>query len=246
MITFWIWRGLNRNHRPVKNFVQYLLVVLIACLVSCESSPLEETVDIGEDYFPMRKGHFQIYDINEIIYTLGDPDTFLYQLKTVVVDSFLNEGAYTYVVHRSVRNNASQPWTYKDTWSSRMENGKVVEREGNIDFVKLLLPFHVGLKWDGNAFNTLGADEYELTNADPKTINDITFTNCIEIKQHDSQDFIVYLDQRYEAYAKNAGLIYREKTQLHYCTDTNSGCIGKQIVEDGVIYKQTILNYGVE
>jgi len=239
---------IDQKYRPVKNFVQYLLVVLIACLVSCESSPIEETVDIGADYFPMRKGHFQIYDVNEIIYTLGDPDTFLYQLKTVVVDSFLNaESTYTYVIHRSVRDNASKPWTYKDTWSSRMENNsKVIEREENVDFVKLLLPFHVGLKWDGNAYNTLGIEEHELISSGTKTVNAITFADCITIKQRDNQDFIVYQDKRYDAYAKNAGLIYREKTQLHYCTDTNLGCIGNQIVDEGTIYKQTILEYGVE
>jgi len=208
---------------------------------------VEEPEDNGKDYFPMQKGHFQIYDINEIIYTLGDPDTFLYQLKTVVIDSFLNNGStYTYVIHRSVRNNPSQPWTYKDTWSSRMENNKAIEKEENVDFVKLIFPFQVGLKWDGNEYNTLGKEDYELINEESKTINDVTFTDCITIKQRDNQDFIVYLDQRHETYARNVGLIHREMKQLHYCTDTNSGCIGKQIVEEGTIYKQTILDYGVE
>ena len=195
----------------------------------------------------MRKGHFQIYDINEIIYTLGDPDTFLYQLKTVAIDSFLNaESTYTYVIHRSVREDASKPWTYKDTWSTRMGNNIAIESEENIDFVKLAFPFQVGLKWNGNAYNTLGAEDYELMGFESKTINDVTFADCVTIKQRDNQDFIVFLDQRYEIYAKNVGLVSREKTQLHYCTDTNLGCIGKQIVDEGTIYKQTIVDYGVE
>ncbi len=216
-------------------------------IASCDSSSDESPVDIGKDYFPMKKGFYQIYDVNEIIYTLGEPDTFVYQLKTIVIDSFLNtESTYTYVIHRSVRDNSSKPWTYKDTWSSRIINDRALQAEGNIDFVKLVFPFRVGMKWNGNAFNTLGTENYELESIDQKTFNDLTFSDCITIKQQDNKDFVVNLDKRYESYAKNVGLVQREKTLLFYCTDTNSGCIGKQIVNEGVIYKQTILMYGVE
>jgi hypothetical protein len=242
-----VWQGLNRKHGPVKNFTQYIVVALIICISSCESIPFEEKIDLSKEYFPTMNGHFQIYDINEVIYTLGDPDTFLYQLKTVVIDSFQNSDlTYTYVIHRSVRDDASKPWTYKDTWSSRMETDKAIESEENVDFVKLVFPFQVGSKWNGNAYNTVGAEEYELMSFEPKTINDVTFNDCITIKQRDNQDFIVFLDKRYEAYARKVGLVQREKTQLFYCTDTNSGCIGQQIVNEGTIYKQTIVEYGVE
>ncbi len=195
----------------------------------------------------MTKGHYQIYDVNEIIYTLGDPDTFLYQLKTIVIDSFLNsESTYTYVIHRSVRDDATEPWEYKDTWSSRLVNGQAIESEENIDFVKLVFPFEVGVKWNGNAFNNLDTENYELESSESKTFNEVIFADCITIKQKDNQDFIVNLDKRYESFAKNVGLVYREKTQLFYCTDTNLGCIGQQIVDEGTIYKQTIVEHGVE
>jgi len=216
-------------------------------IASCDSSSDESPVDIGKDYSPMKKGFYQIYDVNEIIYTLGDPDTFIYQLKTVVIDSFLNaESTYTYVIHRSVRDDATESWTYKDTWSSRIVNDQAIEAEGNVDFIKLIFSFQFGAKWSGNELNTLGVENYELESSEPKTFNDVTFADCITIRQQDNQDFVVNLDQRYESYAKNIGLVHREKTQLFYCTDTNSGCIGQQIVEEGVIYEQTILTYGVE
>ena len=231
----------------MKNFTKSILIALIIGISSCETSPIEQKVDIGKDYFPMQKGHFRIYNINEIIYTLGDPDTFIYQLKTVVIDSFLNaESTYTYVIHRSVRDEASEPWTYKDTWSSRLVNNQAIESEENIDFVKLIFPFEVGIKWNGNAFNNRGEEDYELESEGTKTLNNETFDDCIVIKQRDNQDFIVNFDQRYETYAKNVGLVYVDKTQLFYCSDADLGCIGKQIVDEGVIYKQTIVDYGVE
>ncbi len=231
----------------MKNFTRYILIALIIGISSCETSPIEKTEDIGKDYFPIQKGQYQIYDINEIIYTLGDPDTFIYQLKTAVIDSFLNaESTFTYVIHRSVRDDASEPWTYKDTWSSRLVNNQAIESEENTDFVKLIFPFEVGIKWNGNAFNNRGEEAYELESEGTKIFNDETFDDCIVIKQRDNDDFIVNLDQRYETYAKNVGLVYREKTQLFYCSDADLDCIGKQIVEEGVIYKQTIVEYGVE
>ncbi len=231
----------------MKHFNKYILVALVISIFSCDPSSIETVPEIGTNYIPMKKGHYQIYDIDEIIYILGDPDTFAYQLKTVMIDSFLNaESTYTYVIHRSIRNDASEPWTYKETWSSRLVNSQAIESKENTDFIKLVFPFQVGGKWNGNAFNTLGEEDYEIESSESKNFNDVVYSDCVTIKQRDNQDFIVYLDKRYETYAKNVGLVYSEKTQLTYCSDTDLGCIGQQIVDEGVIYHQTIVEYGVE
>ena len=232
----------------LKQYSKYILFALVIGIYACDSSsPIETVPDMSKDYFPTKKGYYQIYDIDEIIYALGDPDTFKYQLKAVQIDSFLNtEGTYTYVIHRSIRKDATEPWVYKDTWSSRIVNNQAIDGEENIDYVKLIFPVQVGIRWNGNAYNSLGIEEFEIQRAESKIINDVTYPDCITIKQKDNQDFIVYLDQRYESYAKNVGLVYDEITQLTYCTDTNKGCIGQQIIEEGVIYKQTIVEYGTE
>ena len=60
--------------------------------------------------------------------------------------------------------------------------------------------------------------------------------------QDNENDPIVKQDVRKSIYAKSIGLVYREITILEYCTVGN--CIGKQIVENGVILKQTLNNYG--
>ena len=54
----------------------------------------------------------------------------------------------------------------------------------------------------------------------------------------------MFLDQRKEVYARGVGLIYHEIKQLHYCTADN--CRGQEKVENGLDYKQEIIEYGVQ
>jgi hypothetical protein len=232
----------------VKHFRRYLILPFLTgiLIVACNSSDDETSRSTGTEYFPAKTGSYLVYDVYEIIYTLSVPETLQYQLKVAMVDKFLNtEGDSTFVIHRSRRNTEADSWTYQDTWSVRKNTQEVVMNEGNISYVKLKLPVSADLEWDGNVYNTLGKDEYTLEELKvSKTYNGQTFADCLTVNQNDNDDFIVYLDQRKEVYAKNIGLVYKETTQLSYCTKDD--CLGEQKVESGTIYQQTIATYGVE
>jgi hypothetical protein len=232
----------------VKHFLRFLILPFLTgiLIIACDSSDDETSPGTGTAYFPLKKGSYLVYDVSEIIYTLSVPETLQYQLKVAMVDKFLNtEGDSTFVIHRSKRNTEADAWTYQDTWSARKNTQEVIMNEGNISYVKLKLPVQKDLEWDGNDYNTLGEDEYTLEELNvSKSYNEQTFADCITVNQNDNDDFIVYLDQRKEVYAKDIGLVYRETTQLHYCTQDN--CLGQQKVESGTIYQQTIATYGVE
>jgi hypothetical protein len=217
----------------------------LVALVSCDD-PEETSSEIGKQYYPIRTGLYQIYDVERTVYQLGVPTTYLYELKTVVIDSFANlEGHYTYVVHRSMRPDDQSPWQYVDTWSIRDDEWETVEGEGNLLLIKLKYPVSTGLTWDGNIYNTVGEDEYEIdSQKESLTFNNVTFDDCLTVNQNDNQDFIVFLDQRKEIFARDVGLVYKDSTWLKYCTLVD--CLGQQEVEEGVIYKQTIKSYGVE
>jgi len=230
----------------VKHFLKYLVVLVAIATVSCDSSDENPPFDSGKDYFPLRKGTFQIYDVVEIQYTLGVPETLKYELRTVVTDSFPNaEGGFTYVILRSKKDEGQPDFLPLNTWSSRIEERQVVTQEENISFVKIKLPVAKDDEWDGNLYNVLGEDTYLMEEVKTSlAVNSVTYDDCIVINQNDNQDFVVFLDQRKEIYAKHAGLVYKETRLLNYCTV--GPCLGQQQIESGMIYTQTIKSHGVE
>lgn len=230
----------------MKSFHLFLWIVsLFAVLMGCESDEVVVS-DPGYAYFPLRKGLFQIYEVERTQYVLGNPNTVTYQLKTVVVDSFLNaEQTYTYVMHRSMRYTELENWKYIDSWSIRSGDTETVLQIENLPVVNMNYPVKQGLTWDGNKYNTLGKNMYSIVSVNvAEILGMLTFDDCLTVQQEDNDDYIVFLDQRKEIYARNIGLVYKDSTALHYCNQPE--CLGEEQVEEGVIYKQTILSYGVE
>lgn len=219
--------------------------MVLGVVISCDSSD-EQQPDTGKEYFPLQTGLFQIYDVERTEYTLGVPTTEMYQLKTAVVDSFLNvDETYIYVIHRSSRISEASPWSYIDTWSVRDASAEAVVNVGNFPVVSLKYPVSSGLSWNANVYNTRDEDEFTIESLNQQlSFGGTEFSDCLTVEQNNNEDFIVALDQRKEIYARGIGLVYKDSTVLYYCTQPD--CIGQEIVEDGVIYKQSIKTYGME
>jgi hypothetical protein len=227
------------------------LVILVATIfaLSCESENNNvEVADLPADYFPLKKGMFQIYDVHETVYTLGVPTENNYQLKTTVVDSIDNgNGTYNYVQYHYKRAAGSQTWTYASTWSAQTDTRELVVNEANTVYLKYRFPLSAGYTWNGNAYNNLGEDAYVMEGAKvSQAVGGIAYDDCLVINQHDSQDFIVFFDQRKETYARGVGLLSKSVRQYHYCTDTDAGCLGQQVIEEGIDYTQTLVSHGRE
>jgi hypothetical protein len=235
---------LTKTAVALKHFNKYFLFFLVV-FSACDSEDSATLPSKGYDYFPLRRGFYQIYDIDETKYSeVSQPVSSTYQLMTHVIDSFPNTGGgITYVIHRSTRKNENAAWIFLDTWSARTDLQEAILYERNTPFVKLSFPTNIGRIWNGNKFNNEEEDVYELKKKETSyAVKGLIFEDVLIVEQELEEDPIVFTDIRTEVYAKNAGLIYKETTQLQYCTD--EFCLNDQIIESGVKLKQEIREYG--
>lgn len=243
----------NKGLFPAGLLIFIFITAFAIILAGCDGGD-EERRRADHEYVPLRKGWFQIYDVEETRYQLGNPETQRYELKTLVVDSFLNtEGAYTYIVHLSKKPDGTDTWIANGTLSARVNENEAVVSHESTPYVVLSFPAVPGTVWNGNAYNDVinpntntGTDVYEVQEAGAQNINGTQFPDCVVVLQEDNEETIVFRDQRREVYARNVGLILKETTRLWYCTDEDRNCVGQEIIDEGIIYKQQIVSYGVE
>ncbi len=225
----------------------FFIILTLSLYITCSPSRVEPVEQFGDEYFSLQTGSFVIYDVDQTIHEVGIPSSTNFQLKESVIDSFINQaGGHTYTIHREVWDDVLQVWNLSAVWSARIENNEVVLAEGNTQYLKLKLPLIAGKAWDGNLYNTMMEETYTADSIDlPYAIDqDTDIEHTITIVQKDNQDIIVETDYRIEKYAPDIGLIYKEITNLEYCT--LEGCIGQQIIESGLVYKQSIIAFGNE
>ncbi len=230
----------------------YLFFILLAGLASCSDEDPINT-DVGLNYFPLQTGDSWIYAVEET--TINQTrETKTYELRVVVMDSVMNtNGAYTYTFHRDKRMTETDSWQSYQTWTAEVSLNQLIQNEGNELFVKLIFPLSNDLTWNGNQFNNLpnmgnlfngkGSEVYHAGEYDQsKTLStNLQFAKTITITQNNFDDPIVGKDVRKEVYARDVGLIYKEITQLEYCTAVD--CLGQQKVDKGIILVQTLKSY---
>jgi hypothetical protein len=225
---------------------KYLPVVLLV-IAGCGEDEGDHRLS-DADYFPLRKGFYQVYAVHERTYQVQvEIENLLYQLKTEVVDSFPNQqGGYTYTIHRSTRSTVNDPWEFQEVWSVRMNTLNVVVSEENVPFIKIVFPTVENRQWNGNALNSMPADEYVLTETGNslELASGVSVGEYIRIIQEDAYDPIIFMEKRQEFYARNIGLVQQEITDLEYCTVEGQCDIGTQVINSGTIYVQTLIEYG--
>lgn len=215
-------------------------------LAGCGEDEIQQPAD--EAYFPLRRGFYQVYSVTGTNYiSIDQAETFDYQLKMEVVDSFVNqEGGYTYTIHRSRRNSANDPWEFWQVWSVRATPSSLIVSEENVPYVRLAFPIEVNRTWNGNAFNTLSADTYTLTTIGKSyTLEGGEQVGpYVQVVQEDSGDPITFMDKRQDFYVYDIGLVKREVTDIVYCSDADECDPGTQVIVSGIVYVQTLIDYG--
>jgi hypothetical protein len=227
----------------LKQLSKYLLPITLF-LVGCgEHEPVKQSDP--KEYFPLAVGNFYIYAVERTTHSEVVPKvvTDSYELKTEIIDSFDNQdNGITYVIHRSRRQSENDAWEFVDTWSARSTPYQAVVSEGNTAYIRLTFPVYKNKLWNGNALNVMPDDYYTIeASGTAFTAGDHFFSDCVVVNQEKYLDALLK-DDRTEVYARHVGLIYKKSIVLNYC-DTE-GCLGQQVIKNGVEYYQVLKAYG--
>ncbi len=235
--------------RLKQSFFVFYVVLAGFFFQSCSTEEAEGLLRLKDhEYMPLRKGLYHIYDVTETVYINGpEGEVTRYQVKMSITDSVPGiNGYYKYIITRNTRGNTGEAWSPAETWSVTFNQREAVVQEGNINFVKLALPLTANRSWNGNVYNNLGEDLYSIgLFAQSTAIGTFNFTDAIEVIQNDDEDDIVGNDVRKEIYARGVGLVKRSEQTITYCSNT-AACIGKQIIESGVVKDMVLTAYGQE
>ena len=214
-------------------------------LSGCQS--LTEPTASDYDYFPLETGRYCIYEVQEWQYALNaSPIERNYQLKEVIGPAYTNvTGQPAYRLLRYRRTSEPQPWQPDSVWSARLVNNEAIRTENGQDFVKLLFPLHDQLTWNGNRHNAADETNYEVRNNEqPYRVLDKLFDKTVTIMAQDDSTLVSQYKQ-VDVYARQVGLIYKQKIQVQFCTSTPA-CIGQHQIEYGIQQVYRIKTYGKE
>lgn len=233
----------------LKLFISWLLLALVAC----ESHTSFPKID-SNAYYPIQKGSQWTYGVAETQFSSVTGQTIAtYDLKVLVSDTLVTSGEVVYTLQRFRRADDTQPYTAIDTWSVRKSDFAIIVQQGNVPYLKLSLPLSAGKTWNGNAYNNLGGkdrcadgtltcDNYAVKLlAQGFQQGTLSYKNTVTIEENNAVDPIVGQDVRTSVYALGVGLVSYESNVFSYCTV--GSCIGQQIVESGIAYKQTLKDY---
>lgn len=234
-----------------------LLIVLFFSLVfgSCSKEDSNTApIDLGTTYYPTDIGKFVIYDVDSTIYTDLSKDTLVYKyrIKEKLIEEFTdNLGKPAIKIERSIKkfdptvSYDNMPWKIKEVWTLSYNQSSIQVVESNLRFTKLVFPVQEKSTWNGNAFNSLGEQNYYYDYIDKtETIGTINLSKVLKVKQKEIITLISH--QVYsEKYAKGVGLVYREMSDLQSNNILPNVPVTDRI-EQGIIYKQTLYAYGFE
>lgn len=232
-------------------YIVIVLYFLIMASYSCQESVEANPDLIGVNFYPLQTGNFIDYEIQELNYQIvsDSADTIRYQLRELVFDSIAGlDGETTYILRTLRRENAQQPWVVDSVWQVRNDITRVIKTESNVPYIKLSFPLEEGREWDGNALNSFDTTLYRIKDlALPTQINTFTFARSVRVI-HQDDSTAVSLKRSNETFVENIGLVYKERIDVSYKTEDESGnnLVGQGVINFGQIYTQKVINFSIQ
>lgn len=225
-----------------------LLYVLAGSLIisGCTETKDVNPADLGSSYFPLKVGNFSIFQVDGVQYNnFSDSAAFSYQLRESVVDSFQNlELGISYKILIEKRPNEATPWSTDSIWTARKDALRAIRVENNIPVIYLTFPLKENKTWNANGLNDKPSDNFEMVKVrDAFTGAFQTFNETVTVIQEYIPDKVVNFISLKEIYSKDVGLVYKENIILKYRQDD---LLGKEIIDSGIKYYQSLIEHGEE
>ena len=218
----------------------YLYIGLIFLVFSCSKSDTD-VQEFGYDYYPVIKGKYVVYNVEELIYNDFDNsiDTNIFQLKELMDSATKDiEGRSIVQLKRFTRVSDTLEWEFTESWFFYKGSERLEITEGNTVFVKMAFPLRRSKSWDGNARNTLDTENYTVLNLDLKIVMGTDVFDKTTRINHRSNVNLIEEQVKEEVYAADVGLIELRDIDLKYDIDGE--------IFSGFSYSQTYLEHGIE
>ena len=219
-----------------------ILLLFIVGLFSCTEEVSITPEDRGQAYFPVKVGNYWIYDVSETKVLNNQYDSTRYQVRELIDTVFKNQlNESTYRVLRSRRTNEMQAWGNDSLYTINLSPTNVQIARDNKRIISLVFPVKEGKGWNANAFNNLEETEfyYEDVNQ-PIVTQGKSYPKTLKIIQGNTD--VSLLEDSWEIYALETGLIYKKMQVYEYSYNQNNGEVDKSFITTGTkrIYKLNV------
>ena len=223
------------------SFLIFLLTIGVSCKKD-DTTP--NSVSNFETYFDLTPGRYIVYDVFEVFHdetALIKHDTSVYQLKTLVGDTIIdNQGRIARKYIRSKRNSSSESWVITDVWTTIIEGNRAELVEENERIIKMMFPISLSTKWNANVFNAGNSLDCFYSNIHkPMQLNGLQFDSTSTIDQENERNLIEYR-RKYETYANHVGMV------LKFYKDLKISNFDTLNIKSGHEYKYTCIDFGIE
>ncbi len=120
---------------------------------SCQTETEEPEFGDGSSYFPVIKGKAWVYASDSIVWSNNGSviDTFKSFIREEVGEEFVGEDGKRWTEWLRFFSRDSLAWVPLHHWKTWQGTNQLIRVEENIPLIKLVYPFRLGLRWDGNA-----------------------------------------------------------------------------------------------
>lgn len=195
-----------------------LSAILSLTLMQCKKET-ESVSGGGKEYYYYKKGDERDYVVDSSYYewTTGNYKQYQLLVTEKVVDTFTDlQGNLALRIEQYVSRDSGRSYQFY-ALNPIVANSSGLQRvEQNQRYVKMITPVKDKKKWNGNAFNNFGYQEYKFSGvAIPYHNGRHRFANCVQVIQQDDST-LISSDRNVEVYGRDTGLVYRYNKSIRY------------------------------